>query len=185
MEEREDLGVSARERPNERGRSTPSAMLRVKRLQDALLPNELARLGTAELVAFLNPRRWFGAKAGAPSAARVADAIVLPWEGGRFAIARLDVTTAGGDSKRYQLPLCVRSNDEIGDALPTSIIARVVADDGEGMLFDAVEDGAFLRALADAFAHGAQFGKDDSRWMIEPLSAAPLVVPANAPLRVG
>lgn len=185
MEAREDRGVSAREQPNERGRPSPGATLRVARLGDALLPNELARLGTADLVAFLTPRRWFGAKAGAPSAARVADAIGLPWESGRFAIARLDVTTAGGESKRYQLPLCVRSNDEIGDALPTSIIARVVAEDGEGLLFDAVEDGAFLRALADAFAHGGQFGKGLSHWVIEPLSATALVVPASAPLRVG
>src|SRR5256885_12691039 len=100
MEAREDLGVSARERPNERGRSTPSAMLRVKRLQDALSPNELARLGTADLVTFLTPRRWFGAKAGAPSAARVADAIVLPWETGRFPIARLHLTHAAGQSTR-------------------------------------------------------------------------------------
>lgn len=185
MEASEDRNVIGKEEPNDKSRSPAGATLRVARLGDALLPNELAQLGTADLVSFLTPRRWFGAKAGAPSAARVDDAIVLPWESGRFAIARLDVTTAGGESKRYQLPLCVRSNDEIGDALPTSIIARVVASDGEGLLFDAVEDGAFLRGLADAFARGGTFGRESARWIIEPLSAAPLVVPPNAPLRVG
>ena len=160
--------------------------LHVPRLADALTPNELAKLGTDELVAFLAPRRWFGAKAGTPSAARIRDAVALPWEGGRFAVARLEVKTANAaEPKVYQLPLCVRSTDEIGDAPPRSTLARVVADDGEGLLFDAVEDGAFLRALADAFARGGSFGDTGSRWLIEPLSAAPLVVPPSAELRVG
>ena len=161
-------------------------VLRVLWLADALLPNELAKLGTDELVAFLAPRRWFGAKAGTPSAARVRDAIALPWEGGRFAIARLEVTTPNAAApKLYQLPLSLRSTDEIGDAPPRSTLARVVAGDGEGLLFDAVEDGVFLRALTDAFAHGGSFGDAGSRWVIEPLSAASLVVPASAELRVG
>ena len=160
--------------------------LHVPRLADALAPNELAKLGTDELVQFLAPRRWFGAKAGAPSAARVRDAIPLPWAGGSFAIARLEVTTGNAAQPTfYQLPLSVRSADEIGDAPPRSTLARVVAGDGEGLLFDAVEDGAFLRGLADSFQHGGSFGSAESRWVIEPLSAAPLVIPASAELRVG
>jgi maltose alpha-D-glucosyltransferase/alpha-amylase len=160
--------------------------LHVPRLADALTPNELAKLGTDELVAFLSPRRWFGAKAGTPSAARIRDAVALPWEGGRFAIARIEVTTASAaEPKLYQLPLCVRSTDEIGDAPPRSTLARVAAAEGEGFLFDAVEDGAFLRALADAFARGGSFGDASSQWVIEPLSAVPLIVPASAKLRVG
>jgi trehalose synthase-fused probable maltokinase len=87
--------------------------------------------------------------------------------------------------KRYQLPLCVRSIEEIGDAPPRSTVARVVAGDSEGLLFDAVEDGAFLRALVDAFAHGGTFGEGSLRWTFELLSATPFVVPAGAELRVG
>src|SRR3954462_9511875 len=98
------------------GSGSPVATLRVARLNDALLPNELARIGTGDLVAFLAPRRWFGAKAGRPTEARIRDAIQLPWESGRFAIARLEVTAASSEQKLYQLPLCVRSVDEIGDA---------------------------------------------------------------------
>lgn len=160
--------------------------LHVPRLADALAPNELAKLGTDELVRFLAPRRWFGAKAGTPSAARIRDAISLPWDDGRFAIARLEVTTANAsEPKLYQLPLCVRSADEIGDTPPRSTLARVIAGDGEGLLFDAVEDGAFLRALADSFQHGGSYGAGDSRWVIESLSATPIVIPASAKLRVG
>ena len=166
-------------------RHAPRATLHVNRLDDALATSELAKLGTQELVAFLTPRRWFGAKAGKPSSARVRDVIRLPWENGRYAIARLEVTTGSGDTKQYQVPLCVRSDDEIGDAPPKSVIARVVAGDGEGLLFDAVEDGGFLRALAESFGHGGSFGEEGARWKVESLSAKSLVVPPNAELKVG
>ena len=184
---REDGDVEQRRRgATDAPASGMMPVLHVPRLADALAPNELAKLGTDELVAFLAPRRWFGAKAGTPSAARVRDTIALPWAGGRFAIARLEVTTGNaGQPKLYQLPLSVRGTNEIGNAPPGSTLARVVAGDGEGLLFDAVEDRAFLRALADSFAYGGSFGDDGSRWVIEPLSAAPLVIPASAELRVG
>ena len=158
--------------------------LRVRSLADALTPNELAKLDTGVLAEFLLSKRWFGAKAGKPSSARVRDVIPLPWEGGRFAIARLHVATEGGE-QTYQLSLCVRGDEELGDRKPTSILTRVVADDEEGLLFDAVEDGAFLRALADALGRGGEFGAGRSRWVIESLSSAPLAVPASAPIRVG
>ncbi|HKN65779.1 MAG TPA: hypothetical protein VJW73_05845 [Gemmatimonadaceae bacterium] len=184
---REDRDVEERRRgAPEAQASEMMPALQVPRLADALAPNELAKLGTDELVRFLAPRRWFGAKAGAPSLARVRDVIPLPWEGGRFAIARLEVRTGSAAQPRlYQLPLSVRSVDEIGDAPPRSTLARVVAGDGEGLLFDAVEDGAFLRALADSFRHGGSFGSAESRWVTEPLGATPLVIPPSAELRVG
>src|SRR5690242_3102580 len=86
---REDRDVEEQRRgaPDAQARGMMPA-LHVARLADALAPNELAKLGTDALVRFLAPRRWFGAKAGTPSAARVRDAIALPWEGGPFAIAR-------------------------------------------------------------------------------------------------
>jgi hypothetical protein len=87
---REDHDVEQRRRgAPEAQASGMMPVLHVPKLADALAPNELAKLGTDELVAFLAPRRWFGAKAGTPSSARVRHAIPLPWEGGRFAIARL------------------------------------------------------------------------------------------------
>jgi maltose alpha-D-glucosyltransferase/alpha-amylase len=162
----------------------PRPETRVQTLADALSPNVLAKLDTATLSEFLLSKRWFGAKAGTPKSARVRDVIPLPWEGGRFAIARLNVVTESGE-KTYQLPLCVRGDEELGDVRPKSILTRVVADEDKGLLFDAVEDGAFLRALADALARGGEFGDRRSRWVIESLSAAPLVVPPTSPIRVG
>ena len=181
-----DLNNSS-EQPRAAGatRHASLATLHVEKLDDALSSAELAKLGTRELLAFLTPRRWFGAKAGKPSSARVRDAIRLPWDNGFYAIARLEVESATGESRLYQLPLCVRGVDEIGDGPPNSIIARVVAGEREGLLFDAVDDGGFLRALADAFARGGSFGGDGAHWVVEPLSAKAFVVPPNAELRVG
>src|SRR5437868_3690625 len=178
------------DRSERQARGTANAKrgaLRVRALADVLLPNELAQLATEDIGEFLAPRRWFGAKAGTPTSARVRDVIALPWEGGRFAIARLEIATESSAARTwmYQLPLCVRGMEEIGDRKPKSVLARVIADDEEGLLFDAVEDGAFLRALADAIARGGNFGGDASRWIIESLSAAPLVVPASAEIRLG
>src|SRR5205085_10960445 len=160
MEAREEKQES-RKRPR-----SAQASLRVAALPDVLSPNELAKLGTQDLVGFLAPRRWFGAKAGAPTSAQIRDAILLPWETGHFAIARLEVATAAGNPALYQLPLCVRGMDEIGDQLPRSILARVLASEGaaEGLLFDAVEDGASVRGLADAFAPGTSIGHPP-RWI--------------------
>ena len=160
--------------------------LRVGALAEALAPNVLQSLGPAELAGFLTQRRWYGAKAGAPSAARIRDVVALEWEGGPFAIARVEVAPAGGGAAAlYQLPLCVRSTQELGDAPPKNLVARVVAGDEEGLLFDAVEDGAFLRALAESFGKGAAFASDGHRWIVEPIGAKALVLPPNADVRVG
>jgi maltose alpha-D-glucosyltransferase/alpha-amylase len=113
--------------------------------------------------------------------------IPLPWETGRFAIARLEVVTeaTAGAAKLYQLPLSVRGADEIADRPPQNVIARVVAEDREGLLFDAVEDRGFLRALGDAVARGGDYEGAEAHWIIEPLSAVSLVVPPTAEIRVG
>ena len=50
----------------------------------------------ATLLAYVTGRRWFGAKGAAPTAVRIAHATPLPWEGGAFALLRLDVDTNGG-----------------------------------------------------------------------------------------
>src|SRR5919197_95720 len=74
----------------------PSATLSAPTLADTLSPNVLRTLTAADLAAFLVKRRWFGAKAGAPRETRVRDVVALPWEGGHFAVARLDVVSADG-----------------------------------------------------------------------------------------
>jgi trehalose synthase-fused probable maltokinase len=147
------------------------------RLRDALSLEALGKLTTDDLVQFVAGRRWFAAKAGAPRAAHIANVIPLTWDDGSFAIARLDVETASGAHHTYQLPLAVRER-----ATPDAVLAQIESTQGEGLLFDAVEDAAFRRHLADAFAHGARFEGDTAAWVIEPIGKRTLVVPFEAPI---
>jgi trehalose synthase-fused probable maltokinase len=149
-------------------------------LRDALAPAALSQLGTEDLARFLTGRRWFGAKGGAPRAVRIASVVPLGWDDGSFAMARLDVETETGDRLQYQLPLAVRDR-----GAPTAVLANVESADGDGLLFDAVEDAAFRRHLADAFAHGARFESDAAAWVVEPLGTRTLVVPLEAPIELG
>jgi ABC-type branched-subunit amino acid transport system substrate-binding protein len=69
-------------------------------------------------------------------------------------------------------------------AAPTEALAQVESAGGEGVLFDAVEDAAFRRHLADAFARGWRVEGGESSWVVEPLGTHPLVVPLEAPIEL-
>src|SRR6185503_9182133 len=133
MNDRSDDSVQRRATRNaQRATQASHATLRVNTLPDALSADALKTLTTADLSAFLVQRRWFGAKAGAPRSAGVRDVVRLPWDGGDFALARVEVVPAsGGPAALYQLPLCVRTLEEIGEDLPSSVVARVVASEAE------------------------------------------------------
>ena len=160
--------------------SAPPVLHVAGKLHDALTPEVLAQLTTEDLTRFLAGRRWFAAKAGAPRTAHISSVIPLAWDDGSFAIARLDVETESGARHCYQLPLAVRER-----AAPTEALAQVESPAGDGVLFDAVEDAAFRRHLADAFARGARFEVRGARWVVEPVGKRTLVVPLEAPIELG
>jgi trehalose synthase-fused probable maltokinase len=140
--------------------------LRVARLEDALGAGALRRLTAEQLAAFLLQRRWFGGKGRAPASVATGDVIELRGST-PAAVVRLDVDTGSGGTVHYQLPLAVRRAGE-GDA-PSAILALVEAGDGNGVLFDAVEDEGFRRALGTSFGDGETLATPDdaSRWVIE------------------
>ncbi|HWH50846.1 MAG TPA: hypothetical protein VN651_04845 [Gemmatimonadaceae bacterium] len=124
---------------------------------------------------FLDEQRWYMAKAARPTDIRVAHVIALPWGGGAFAIAIVDVAF---DDRvdRYQIAVARR------DAAPSDIPphAMIHAAPGAGVLYDAVFDGDFRAGLGLAIANGAT--AHDGRgaaWTVErarsaaELSAAP------------
>ncbi|HEX2780066.1 MAG TPA: putative maltokinase [Gemmatimonadaceae bacterium] len=131
----------------------------------ALSAEALAQIGSAQLAAFLLQRRWFGGKGRAPSSVRIGDVVDIREGDAHHVVARLDVQV-GGRTAFYQLPLAVRRDE--GES-PGAGLARVETDGGErGILFDAVEDERFRRALGRAFARGATFG-GRARWIVEPV----------------
>lgn len=138
---------------------------------------EAAREVTSDaLLSFLATRRWFGAKGAAPRSARIAHALALPWEDGAFALLRVDVETAVG-SQLYQLPVAVRA------AAPAGSVAIVNA--AGTALCDATEDERFRHALAHACARGCTVEYEGGRWVVEPASGTPLVLPPDVAITVG
>jgi trehalose synthase-fused probable maltokinase len=164
--------------------ASPIPTLRVGSLRDALDPATLRGLSAADLKRFLMGRRWFGEKAATHKWVGLHDVLPLPWTDGAFAIARFGVGASQGElAALYQVPLCVRAMPA-SEPAPMSTIARVVASDGEGVLFDAVEDEIFRRHLIDSFAKTTVFPGGGTRLVAEPVGARPLKVPPQARISV-
>ena len=135
---------------------------------DAPVLAALNELPGDALLSFLGRQRWFGAKGTAPSAARIADAIVMPWGNGAFAIARVSVHTTAGE-QTYQLPLAVRREVP---PVPIQSIIGPSASDPRLTLYDAMHDAEFRAGLGDALASGVVVRGDATRrWTAEPTDA--------------
>ena len=52
-------------------------------------------MSDGNLLEFLKKQRWFAAKGATPTSARIVDSVVLPWGGGRYALARAAVEVDG------------------------------------------------------------------------------------------
>ncbi|HEY5060443.1 MAG TPA: hypothetical protein VII52_02855 [Gemmatimonadaceae bacterium] len=137
----------------------------------------LQSLPSGELLAFLERQRWFAAK-GAATAARVADAVVLPWGGGRFAIARV-VVGVGGAEQTYQVPVAWQRGGATNGA-------HVVGSSHGMTIVDAVDDPEFRSELARAALTGATVdGANGMRWIADAAGAAPFRLEADVGTTVG
>ncbi len=120
----------------------------------------LRQLEETVLPVYVPRQRWFRAKAHAISAVRVVDAIKI---GARFFIIWVDITTDGGRTQRYLIPLKGALGDEaqeIARAIPESLVAWVRSPKGEGVLFDALADEVAVRQLVAAMADGRRLESD-------------------------
>jgi len=133
---------------------------------DAPIVAAVATLAGDDLLRFVTKQRWFAGKGAAPTAARVASSIVLPWGDGRFAITRVIVTADDVDVE-YQVPLAA------GDSIPAGVADRFVlrASGAKSRVYDAVQDPEFRVGLARAIARGAVARHGDSSWVIEPIES--------------
>ena len=169
--------------------STPSSptSIRIARLADVLTVAGLADFSGAVLLAYLERQRWYGAKGSSPSSARVIDVVPLPWNDTISGIAIVELTTANATT-RYQMPMSVlRSGPGTSAPLAASVvIAKIVAEDGNAMLIDAMHDPAFQRNLGAAFmAPTSFFSPLDSRWTFETASKVPPVFPKGTDVTLG
>jgi trehalose synthase-fused probable maltokinase len=130
---------------------------------DPLAPARLLALGTEELLGIVGGKRWFATRGAKPASVRVTSVVPVEFPDGRYAVTRLEVVSDGGVAAEYQLPLAV---------------------DADGRLHDATDDPTFREGLATACGRGASFEGEGVRWVVEPVGATPLVLPAGVDVRL-
>ncbi len=121
----------------------------------------LQSLSSERLLTFLTTRRWFGAKGGSPTNARIADFVVLPWGDGAYAVARALVDVDGSEHA-YQLIVAARTAQE-------ELERHALVAPG---MHDATFDPDFRRGLADALLRGASARTGDAAWSVRPIEGA-------------
>lgn len=132
---------------------------------EALVLAAIEALPHESLLAFLSRQRWFAAKGAGPAAARIVDALVVPWGDGAFALARASADTASG-TQAYQIPLAARSGDaQVPDR---AIVAHVTIHGALVRLYDAMHDPEFRAGLGAALAAGIVIrAADGHQWTAE------------------
>ncbi len=110
---------------------------------------------------YLRSTRWFAGKSRRIATVEVEDAIEVPPAGARASddavvpagyIVLLRVEYSEGDPETYLLPLTVRPARSAGRGRGPTPLARILAADGQHLLFDALHDPAFVSALLDDVA---------------------------------
>ncbi|HEU4630052.1 MAG TPA: putative maltokinase [Gemmatimonadaceae bacterium] len=159
----------------------------------ALAREALAAIPGERLARWLAGRRWFGAKGRAPRAARIGRVIPLPWPGGPFALAVLEVELGEGVVWRYQLPLVGRGEGRgargenagsgAGDR-GRDTHADVLRESDGVVIVDATEDEAFRAALLEAMLRGETVEGDGVRLVFESVAPRPSSL-APRPSRLG
>jgi maltose alpha-D-glucosyltransferase/alpha-amylase len=101
---------------------------------------------------YIAPRRWFGSKARAIQSVEIAEALDI---GGAGYITLLRVNYTEGEPETYLFPLAFASGDQADELRlnrPAAVVARLHTQEGEGVLFDAVWQNDFCRALLETIA---------------------------------
>lgn len=147
-------------------------------IEQAITASALRTLASDALITFLRGQRWFGGKGRMPSAARVADVVPVEWGGDTAAVVRVVVEWTDGSTASYQLPLVVRTGEELertgSAARAGAVLARVVAEgSAPGVVVDALHDARFRAQLGAALARGARFEGGGATWSIEPVGTGP------------
>jgi maltose alpha-D-glucosyltransferase/alpha-amylase len=107
------------------------------------------------LPAYLQPRRWFGAKTRTIKGVSLSDTVLLgELPGGPAYLALVSVDYVQGSSETYLLPMAYADGERAAQILADArhtVIARlsVGQDQAPGLLYDPLGDRAFARALLD------------------------------------
>jgi maltose alpha-D-glucosyltransferase/alpha-amylase len=113
---------------------------------------------------YLQKCRWFGGKARQVRAVKITDAYRMTYDSASAYFVFTEVQYAAGLPENYLLPLAFAAVEravEIAQSSPAAPVAQLIIHDGEqasgGILFDALADARFSKALLDAIARKRRF----------------------------
>ena len=133
---------------------------------EEIVSSDLRVLLETELGSFLKDRVGFGGKARVLKAVQLQDAIGIPTEAGKNFLLVVLVEYMEGDPERYLMPMALASGavaEELDRRFPEEIMARVRLEEQNtsGILFNAVRDNQFCKALLEAMSRRRSFdGKE-------------------------
>ena len=145
--------------PSELAREHP--LIRVTGDWDSVFRGSARRELEAFLPSYIVQRRWFGQKSGTVTSAQLIDAVRVPEGSGprqrtlaHFAIVRVELDHGGPE--RYTLPIAFASGEQADDLArwqPEAIMADLQTASGPGVLFDALYEPQFVRAMLELLSH--------------------------------
>ncbi|MCJ8164556.1 maltose alpha-D-glucosyltransferase [Pontibacter sp. E15-1] len=124
--------------------------LQMGSLKAALDSKVLKELEARVLPGYIFQRRWFGGKARTVQRMQVVNNMPLPLAKVGASLLFIEVSYNEGLPEMYQLPISFATGEqeqELRDHSPASIIARVVMDGKEGVLYDAIYSEEFRQSL--------------------------------------
>jgi maltose alpha-D-glucosyltransferase/alpha-amylase len=127
----------------------------------------------AALPNYLMARRWFGAKARTIREIHITETIpILP----AAYVALLRVAYAQGEPETYVLPMAFAAGERaqmLSRERPGALIARLQTGQKRGILYDALWDPDFCRALLEAIGAGRQYARAGGDLLASPSSVLP------------
>lgn len=111
---------------------------------------------------FLRARRWFGGKARTIQSAHVVETIRVPYGSETAYLLFVQVRYTEGDPEIYAIPLLYLSGERATQAqeeVPQAVVARLKLQERgeEGVLYDALWDKDFAKALLEAIVRRRRF----------------------------
>jgi trehalose synthase-fused probable maltokinase len=150
-----------------------------------------ARLEAA-LPDILTKQRWFGGKARTLTTATIVEAIPLRLEKTQATLLFIEVTYRDGRPETYVLPVTAAFGEEaegMARESPQAVLAQVaVTGAGSpryGVLYDALWQDAFARALLAAIGRGGRFSGRAGSLVAAATAAYRSIVPPESPLPAG
>ncbi|PRY09730.1 maltose alpha-D-glucosyltransferase/alpha-amylase [Pontibacter ummariensis] len=119
-------------------------------LKEALDGKTLKALEGQVLPSYVYQRRWFGGKARTVQRMQVVNNMPLPLGKTGASLLFIEVSYNEGLPEMYQLPVGFATGEEeqeLRDASPNSVIARVAVDGKDGILYDALYSEEFRQML--------------------------------------